>query len=68
VRLRVDKITRDVRSGEQVVLLRICHVEPVEGDAAADARDLADSALEDRLGIARLPSGDDDPVLFPADA
>jgi uncharacterized protein YfdQ (DUF2303 family) len=56
----VDKITRDIRSGEQVVLLRIWHVEAVEGDAAAEARDLAQGALEDRLGITQLPTIFDD--------
>jgi hypothetical protein len=60
VRFRVDKITRDIRSGEQVVLLRIWHVEAVEGDAAAEARDLAQGALEDRLGITQLPTIFDD--------
>jgi hypothetical protein len=63
VRFRVDKITRDVRSGDQVVLLRIWQIEPVDGDGARDARELSDAALEDRLGIVRLPfadAGDDD--------
>jgi hypothetical protein len=74
VRFRVDKITRDVRTGAEVVLLRIWHVEPVEGDGAREAREIADLALEDRLGIVRLPfadAGDDDdstgapPTVFP---
>jgi len=57
-RFRVDKITRDVRSGDSVVLLRIWHIEPLDGEEAADARELLDRAVEDRLGIVRLPFAD----------
>jgi hypothetical protein len=59
-RLRVDKITRDVRSGDSVVLLRIWHIEPIEGENATTAAQVADYALADRLGISDLFTDDDD--------
>ena len=55
VLFRVDKILRDVRTGESAVILRIAHIEACEGDDAATVDDMLASALEDRLGVVRLP-------------
>jgi len=55
VELHVDKLLRDVRSGETVVILRIVRVEVGAGDDATVLRDVAASAVEDRLGVTRLP-------------
>jgi len=60
VLFRVDKLFRDVRTGETAVILRIAHIEPVEGDEATVVDDMLASALEDRLGVVRLPLTQDD--------
>lgn len=58
--LRVDKIVRDVRGGQSTVVLRIDSIEALDGDDAQTARELAMTALEDRLGVVSLPFGQGD--------
>jgi hypothetical protein len=53
--LHVDKIVRDVRSGDSVPIFRIARIEVGEGDLADALRNVAAEALEDRLGIVALP-------------
>lgn len=53
--VRVDKITRDIRTGANVATLRYSHIEVMHGDNTGAARELMDEALEDRLGVRRLP-------------
>ena len=53
--LRVDKVIRDVRTGDSVPVFRIHRVEVGEGDLDAALRQVSTEALEDRLGIAPLP-------------
>lgn len=55
VELHVDKIVRDVRSGESVPVFRIARIEVGDGDLDNALRQVAAEALEDRLGIVALP-------------